>query len=83
MKMSISDHMDVCEEVMLKARIMARRTLPLHRQAKNLYKLNRALQTEVRVLKEENKMLDEELQINKYKLSKRNFKILAEAAASR
>ena len=51
---------------------MARRTLPLHRQAKNLYRLNRALQAQIKALKEHNKMLNEELQFTKGKVSKKN-----------
>ena len=58
MKVSLSDHMDLCQDVLLKAKIMAKKTLPLHRQVKNLYRLNMALQEEVGVLQEDNKAFE-------------------------
>ena len=83
LKINLLDHMDLYQDVLLKAKIMAKKALPLHRQVKNLYRLNRALQAKVRALQEDNKALNQELQITKSKVSKRNLKILAEATTSR
>ena len=83
MKISIAGHMDICEYVLFKANIIVRKTLPLHRQVKNLYRKNRTLQAEIRALQEDNNMLNEELQATKSKVSRRNLNILVEAATSR
>lgn len=36
MRVSISDHMDLYQDALFKPKIMVKKTLPLHRQAKNL-----------------------------------------------
>lgn len=50
MNISIYGHMYVCEDVLFKSKIMARKTLPQHRQVKNLYMQKRALKAEIRAL---------------------------------
>ena len=44
MRITLSYHMYLCQDVLLKAKIMAKKTLPLHGQVKNIYMLNRELQ---------------------------------------
>lgn len=75
-KMKFAEHMDQCEDIPTKTKIMTRKRLPLHRQVKNLYGRNRAMQAENRPLREELKTL-------KRKISKRNLELLVEAVASR
>jgi hypothetical protein len=38
MKGIITEHLNVCEETIQKSKNMVRRSLPLHRQVKNVYK---------------------------------------------
>lgn len=77
-RVSILDHIHLCQDGLFEEKIMAKKTLPLHRQAKNLYRLNRELQSQVRNVQEENSVLKEELEIAKSKVSKRNTNILVE-----
>ena len=43
----------MCEEIVAKAKHMAKRSLPLHRKMKSAYRKNRAYQDENKKLKEE------------------------------
>jgi hypothetical protein len=60
------DMLELYEKTIDKSRHMDKRSLPLHRKLKNVYKHNRACQTEIRKLKAE-------LQSFKEKVAKRNF----------
>ena len=67
---NLNDLIDMYLETIDKARFVAKRFLPLHRQLKNLYRQNRDLQAHFRKLK-----LD--LQHFKEQLAKRNLDVLA------
>jgi hypothetical protein len=45
--------LDLYDETIYKARFMAKRSLPLHRKLKNVYKQKRAYQAEIKKLKAE------------------------------
>jgi hypothetical protein len=73
MKTRIEEHLDSCEEALGNNKSMVKRSLPLHRQVKNLYQQNKVLQAENRILKEELHQLKEED-------AKRNLDVLAQVA---
>jgi hypothetical protein len=62
--------LDLYRETIDKARYMAKRSLPLHRKLKNVYKHKRSCQAEIRKLKAE-------LHPFKEQVAKRNLDILA------
>jgi hypothetical protein len=66
MKERIEEHLDLCQEALENRKIMVKRSLPLHKQMKNLYKKNRALKTKDRLIKEQ--------------MAKRNLDLLAQVA---
>jgi hypothetical protein len=45
MKRRIEKHLDMCEEALENRKIMVKRSLPLHKQVKKIYKKNRVLKT--------------------------------------
>jgi hypothetical protein len=75
-RIKLKDMLDLYEETIDKARYMAKRSLPLHRKLKNVYKQKRACQAEIRKLKAE-------LQPFKEQVAKRNLDILAKVATRR
>jgi hypothetical protein len=68
--------LELYEKTIDKEICLAKRSLPLHRQLKNLYKQKRAFQAEIRKLKAE-------LQPFKEKVTKRNLDILDKVANRR
>jgi hypothetical protein len=75
-RIKLKDMLDLYEETIDKARFMAKRSFPLHRKLKNVYKQKRACQAEIRKLKAE-------LQPFKEKVEKRNLDMLAKVATRR
>jgi hypothetical protein len=75
-KNKIKGLMDMYHETIDKAKLISKRFLPLHRQLKNLYRQNKAHQTQIRELKAELHPLKEEL-------SKKNIDMLAKAYTGR
>jgi hypothetical protein len=51
-QIKLKDMLEIYEGTIDKERYMAKRSLPLHRKLKNVYKQKRACQTEIRKLKE-------------------------------
>jgi hypothetical protein len=68
--------LDLYEKTIDKEIYLAKRSLPLHRQLKNVYRKKRACQVEIRRLKEE-------LQPFKEQVEKRNLDMLAHVATRR
>jgi hypothetical protein len=68
--------LDLYEEIIDKARFMAKRSFPLHRKLKNVYKQMRASQAEIGKLKGE-------LQPFKEEVEKRNLDMLAKVDTRR
>jgi cell division protein FtsB len=66
----------MCEEIVTKENHWVKRSLPLHRQMKSVYRKNRAYQAENRKLKEEVKQLKEQI-------AKQNLDMLARVATRR
>ena len=62
-KIIIFGNMDICEDVIFKAKIMKRKTMPLHKQGRNLFGKKKSLQEEIRELQEDNKTLYEDSHI--------------------
>ena len=79
---SWTEHLQICAPAMQSARKMLRRNKPLHRHVSNLYKQNLSLRAHKRALLKENEILTKELEMVKSKVSKRNLKLLAEAASA-
>jgi hypothetical protein len=75
-KKKLNGLMDMYHETIDKARFIAKRFRPLHRQLKNLYRQNKAYQAQIRKLKME-------LQPFKEELAKRNMDMLAKFATRR
>jgi hypothetical protein len=75
-RIKLKDMLDLYEETIDKARYMAKRSLPIHRKLKNVYKQKRACQAEIRKLKAE-------LHPFKEKVAKRNLDMLAKVATRR
>jgi hypothetical protein len=53
MKRKIAKHLDLCEEALENNKRMVKRSLPLHKQMKNLYRQNRTLKAKDRPRKEQ------------------------------
>jgi precorrin-2 methylase len=53
MKRKIAEHLDLCEGALENNKRMVKRSLPLHRQVKNLYRQNKTLQEKDRLRKEQ------------------------------
>ena len=66
MKERIEEHLDLCQEALENRKIMVKRSLPLHKQMKNIQKKNRALKTKDGLIKEQ--------------MAKRNLDLLAQVA---
>ena len=79
---SWAEHLQICAPAMQSARKMIRRSKTLHKQVSNLYKKNLSLRAHKRALLEENEILTKELKMVKSKVSKKNLKLLAEAASA-
>ena len=75
-KRKLKGLMDMYHETIDKAKFIAKRFQPLHRQLKNLYRQNIAHQTQIKELKIELHPLKEEL-------AKRNLDMLAKVATRR
>jgi hypothetical protein len=58
--------LDLYEKTIDKARYLAKRSLPLHRQLKNVYRQKRACQAEIRRLKEELQPFKEQVAKNEF-----------------
>jgi hypothetical protein len=74
-QIKLKDMLDLYETID-KVKFMAKRSLPLHKQLKNMYKQKRACQAEIRKLKAE-------LQPFKEQVAKRNLDMLAKVATRR
>jgi hypothetical protein len=61
MKIKIEKNLDLCKGALESNKRMDERSLPLHRQVKNLYRQNRALHGNDRLKKEENAKNDLDL----------------------
>jgi hypothetical protein len=72
----MKDMLDLYEETIGKKRYMDKRSLPLHKKLKNVYKHKRACQAELKKLKAE-------LQPFKEKVAKRNLDMLAKVDTRR
>jgi hypothetical protein len=70
-RIQLKENIGMCEESIAKEKHMVRRTLPLHRQVKNVYMKNRFFQDEIIRLKKE-------LQQSKEHIAKRNLDLLAQ-----
>jgi hypothetical protein len=75
-RIKLKDMLDLYEETIYKENLIAKRSLPLHRKLKNMYKQKRACQAKIRILKAE-------LQPFTKKVGKRNLDMLAKVATSR
>jgi len=75
-RIKLKNTLDLYEGTIDKARYMAKRSLPLHRQLTNVYRQKRACQAEIRRLKAE-------LQPFKEKIAKINLDMLARVATRR
>jgi hypothetical protein len=75
-KKNLKGLMDLYRETVNKARFIAKRFRPLHRQIRNLYRQNKAYQAQIRKLKME-------LQPFKEEMAKKNLDMLAKVATRR
>jgi hypothetical protein len=53
MKRKIAKHLDLCEEALENNKRMVKRSLPIHKQMKNMYRHNRTLKEKDRLRKEQ------------------------------
>jgi cell division protein FtsB len=75
-RIQLKKTIDMGEETVTKEKHWVKRSLPLHRQMKNVYRQNRAYQ-------DENKKLKEEVQQLKEHIAKKNLDMLAQVATRR
>ena len=75
-KISIFGNMDICEDVIFKAKIMKRKKMPLHKQGRNLFGKKKSLQEEIRALQEDNKTLYEDLKKTKIRIFQKELEYL-------
>jgi hypothetical protein len=63
-RIKLKENIGMCEETIAKEKHMVRRSLPLHRQVKNVYRKKKSFQDEIKKLKKELQQVEEHIARN-------------------
>ena len=78
----MSKQIEFYDEIVNKSKRMIRRTFPLHRMLKHMYKRNSWLQEDRKNLQGQVTTMETQIEMIKVELKKRNLKIIAELDAT-